>query len=870
MRDARETWHRRYLDWVESDPARLAEITPETLARHLEGCGRLEEAASRRLEAGLSAEAASASREAAAHFAKCVELRERIGGGAGGETATLQARVLLAGALLSSRGPGSPETRAAYDAALEIADRIPESEWHFPAYWGWWRISDSFATMAARAVRILAASERMEGLEFRLQAHHCVWANSFQRGELATSEASAREGLSLYETGAFEGRGKLYGGHDCKVCALGELALTGWLRGAGDAAAADADAALAHAERLGHLGSVTHALDIMVMLHHYRRDPAAVARTAGRLLALGDEHDLEEYRAKGRIFLGWARVAEGDAPEGLREIEAGFDVMREIGTPEDFPVYQCMRAAALRRMGEVDAALGVLAEGSAVIDAEGVNYWGAEIARQRALAENARAAPDHRFVATWLDEAAGIAASQGALALELRAATDRRLVAGDDASRRTLAAVLGRFDPRGAGPRHRRRARRARGNDGTGAMKAWRDGGRRARPPAETWARLRPLLPVFGITRVGAITGLDRIGVPVFTACRPNARSLSVYQGKGLTEDAARVSAAMEAYETWCAESVDLPLKFASIDDLRYSHRLIDLDRLPMAGPDGPDPGRPFLWIEGTDLMGGGPLWLPFETVHANYASPEPPRSGAWPATTNGLASGNTREEAILHALMEVIERDAVTLWRLRPDAWGGATAVRPGTVSDPAARGLLDRLEAAGIEVGVWDATSDAGAPCFLALIHDPDGTGAAEIGAGAHPSPAVALVRALTEAVQVRATFIAGAREDIPDDDYAADAIAARRATAADILGTLRPERDFAAVADVETDSFAGDVAGALDGLRAVGITQAVGVGIGKPALPFPVVRVVVPGLEGAFDGGEAGWEPGPRAARVLEAAE
>jgi len=401
-------------------------------------------------------------------------------------------------------------------------------------------------------------------------------------------------------------------------------------------------------------------------------------------------------------------------------------------------------------------------------------------------------------------------------------------------------------------------------------MKAWRDGGRRACSPAETWARLRPLLPVFGITRVGAIAGLDRIGVPVFTACRPNARSLSVYQGKGLTEDAARVSAVMEAYETWCAESVDLPLKFASIDELRYTHRLVDLDRLPLADPAGPDPGHPFLWIEGTDLMGGGTVWLPFETVHANYAHPEPARSGAWPATTNGLASGNTADEAVLHALMEVIERDAVTLWRLRPDAWGDATALRLDTVTDPAARHLLDRLDAAGIEVAVWEAASDTGTPCFLALIHDPAGTGAAEIGAGAHPSPAVALIRALTEAIQVRGTFIAGAREDIPDEDYAADAIGTRRETATDILGSLRPRRDFGAIPDIETDSFAGDVARALDGLRAVGITQALSVAIGKPALPFPVFRVVVPGLESAFDGSETGWVPGSRAASVLTAAQ
>ncbi len=403
--------------------------------------------------------------------------------------------------------------------------------------------------------------------------------------------------------------------------------------------------------------------------------------------------------------------------------------------------------------------------------------------------------------------------------------------------------------------------------------KGWREGARRSCPPAETWARLRPLLPVFGIARVGGITGLDRIGIPVFTACRPNSRSLSVFQGKGLTADAARVSAVMEAYETWCAETVDRPLKFASIDELRFSHPLIDLDRLPLASVAGVDPQLPFLWIEGEDLMGGQGRWLPFELVHANYALPEPAHSGAFAATTNGLASGNTRDEALLHGLMEVIERDAITLWKLGPEAWGNGTALRLETIEDPACRWLLDRFADAGIEVAAWDVRSDLGVPAFLALIRDATGeTGAAELGGGAHPAPEVALARALTEAAQARATFIAGAREDIPDADYAPEALAERRTVAAGLFAGLVPQRDFRSIPSIECESFAEDNAATLAALRRVGITEAAAVDLSKPALPFAVVRVVVPGLEAALEGPASAYVPGARAAALLrpEAAE
>ena len=246
----------------------------------------------------------------------------------------------------------------------------------------------------------------------------------------------------------------------------------------------------------------------------------------------------------------------------------------------------------------------------------------------------------------------------------------------------------------------------------------------------------------------------------------------------------------MEAYETWCAESIDAPLKFASMDELQFTHPLIDVTRLPLAAIEGVDPQLPFLWIEGSDLMGGGSKWLPFEMVHANYAQPEPPHSQGFIATTNGLASGNTVEEAKLHALMEVIERDAITLWKLGPQAWGSATAVKLDTVTGTP-RLLLDLFEAAGIDVAIWDVTSDVGIPTFVALIHDRTGeTGADELGGGTHVSADVALVRALTEAAQARGTFIAGAREDILDPNYTDHAIAERREMTADLMAGLSPQ--------------------------------------------------------------------------------
>ncbi len=464
LRPARRTWHRRYLDWLKSSPERMAAIRPETIAFHLEACDEDHAAAEHYVEAGLAANRASASREAAAHFGRARDLLATAPPPAapaalrshdGLATAKLRAQVLLAGALLSASGPGAAETRAAYDEALRLAESLPESDWHLAAYWGWWQVSDNFAAMTVRARRLLDVSKRMQGAEFKLQAMHCAWANTFLMGELEASVATARDGLELYEEAGFDHLRTLYGGHDCKVCALGETALASWLLGAGDAAANDVDRALAHAEAIGHVGSLLHALDISVMLHHYRRDGDAVAHHARHLLVLGTEHDLDEYRAKADIFLGWRDIDAGRLQAGLDRLDSGFAVLHEIGTPEDFPVYQCMRAEALRRLGDPDGALEALSSGRAVLVEQGVAFWAAEIARQEAEAELSRARPNDAFVAQRLEEAERIASSQGAVALVLRTRLTalgfaQRLGRAGPA-RQALAEVLDRFAPEAAG-----------------------------------------------------------------------------------------------------------------------------------------------------------------------------------------------------------------------------------------------------------------------------------------------------------------------------------------------------------------------------------------------------------------------------------
>jgi ribosomal protein S12 methylthiotransferase accessory factor len=345
-------------------------------------------------------------------------------------------------------------------------------------------------------------------------------------------------------------------------------------------------------------------------------------------------------------------------------------------------------------------------------------------------------------------------------------------------------------------------------------------------------------------------------------ACRPLSRSIAVSQGKGLTALEAKVSAFMEAAESYHAETISLPLKMVSFDELQRDHSVIGIEGLPRSRLGDFDPARQILWIEGAVLNGGQSLWVPLELVSTNYTLPQPQGSFAFPANTNGLASGNNFAEAALHALCELIERDAISLWRLGGDVARKAAKMDPDTVDSAPCRDLLAHYAAAGLDVGLWDVTSDLGVPVFCCAVAErSDVTVEAELGAGCHPDREIALLRALTEAAQSRTTRIAGSRDDFVPESYDSAAKLARNRTARLWLADP-PRLSFTAVPNLSGNSIGGDLARVLKNLEAKGITEVVAVDLTKPAIGLSVVRVVAAGLEGAYQGSGSDYRPGPRA--------
>ncbi|MEV8566888.1 TOMM precursor leader peptide-binding protein [Streptomyces sp. NPDC051322] len=312
-----------------------------------------------------------------------------------------------------------------------------------------------------------------------------------------------------------------------------------------------------------------------------------------------------------------------------------------------------------------------------------------------------------------------------------------------------------------------------------GAARHTTDGGYRTLPPQLTYERLKHhVSPHLGaITKLGAHDAIGNGITYAFTAghnfamvndnmdlLRRNMRGQS--GGKGRSETQAKVSALCEAIERYSAVwRGGEPVRRAAYEELDpavalHMDELLNFSPAQFAGRDAwnadpehrihlvPERFRTDLeldWSTAWSLTHDSERLVP--TGYAYYGHPDLARHFYCVGDSNGGASGNTLEEAILQGFCEVVERDAVAVWwynRLRRPAFD------LDSLEDP----YIDALRRfyAGMDRDLWvlDITSDLGIPTFAALSHRRHRVEDIMVGFGAHPDPAIAVMRALTEVNQ------------------------------------------------------------------------------------------------------------------------
>ena len=288
----------------------------------------------------------------------------------------------------------------------------------------------------------------------------------------------------------------------------------------------------------------------------------------------------------------------------------------------------------------------------------------------------------------------------------------------------------------------------------------------RSRPAAATLEAMAPYRKELQILDLVDHT-LEAIpSIPIFEAVRSSSLAGYFCLGKGFSREASMASALMEASEMALVEQPRIATAAA-------------LGALPadaaIARPGWPEPQPRCNWdaplpprmpmLPGVSLIDGHPVHVPEIDL---FYRPGWVSSKHGPST-NGLASGNTWNEALVHGLCELLERDALRRWMLRCVFFPPELIPLEADLAwDQSLQERLDQIQDDGMHVVLTRLPCSHSVTVIEALLIRPlaEGRVLAFSGWGCHANGLMATKRALAESVQVLAMHVAVRDGKIPPD--------------------------------------------------------------------------------------------------------
>jgi ribosomal protein S12 methylthiotransferase accessory factor len=276
-------------------------------------------------------------------------------------------------------------------------------------------------------------------------------------------------------------------------------------------------------------------------------------------------------------------------------------------------------------------------------------------------------------------------------------------------------------------------------------------------PDARHRARLLQAASQF--SRVFELAAPDASGLVCFGAQFDPAIADPMHAGGAAVGVSGVGLSLQEAFQSCIGEGVEYLSQLQTAEDVVLS---ASSDPVSALGPRAKEfvaafsaykvrPEAELSWCRARRLIDGSEVLLPADLCFRRPPAQQQVRP-PFPLST-GSAAGTSWEAAALHGLLELIERDAASLW------WRGGARGRSIPASHEAqvtAQALLSQLRQGNSARRSWllDVTSDIGVPCVVALSCKADGFGVA-FGMSARPTLAAAARSAIKEMCQIEMAY-------------------------------------------------------------------------------------------------------------------
>jgi class 3 adenylate cyclase/tetratricopeptide (TPR) repeat protein len=449
LRRPRQRLHARISEVLEQRYPEFARSRPELLAHHFTEADLQERAVKYWRLAGELALRRSAAGEAIKHFSHALHAIDQLVQPPAEEK--LNSLLGLGTALSISRGSSHPEVAETYAQAVRLGRDLGDSPQLFRALWGSWycvHLTGETAKGLPLADELVSLAERLGDEDLMLEAYHSRWATSHTLGVNSTTLSDAERGMKLYQAARHHAHAYHYGGHDTGVCARAHGAMTLWITGCPDQAAAMADSALELGAQLGHPPSLAHAAWWSATVWQELREPKRCRELADLAIRIAQEQGSQIF-VMCPLLVGWSEFELGNRDEGLRLMEQAISRSREWRRRWYFDYELLVYAEALLKARLPARAMPLVDEALHVIEASGNRLFMAEAYRLKGVALAARSAAETDEPERWLRRAFELAERQSALSFKLRAGIGMVGVLGQtdraEEARELLASTYGAF-----------------------------------------------------------------------------------------------------------------------------------------------------------------------------------------------------------------------------------------------------------------------------------------------------------------------------------------------------------------------------------------------------------------------------------------
>ena len=449
LRSPRQQLHSQIAGALETHFPELMDSQPEILAQHYAEAGLIEKSVAFWGLAGRKSAARSATAEAAAQFQKGLDQLKLLP-----ETPERQRQELdycssLGAALRFVKGQASPEMGYAFARARELWEQLgsPSQFFHIP--YGLSRhhsVRGEFDSAQRLDEDLLRLSRQRNDAVGLVLGHDCSGRDLLLAGRFASARSHFEEVLSLYDPTSHASLVQQAGSHP-HVISRGYLAIALFCLGFPDQALAQSKAAVAEAQRLAHLPTLSVILSTECRLLSIAGEYTALDERASQLIAVATEQGFPFYRMLGTIYLGSVKARTGDLPTGIALLRSGSSACFATGAKTQMPYYMALLAGACEKAGQVEETLSLLDDALQISEKIGERWFVSELYRHKGslmLRQGDRKAAEDLY-----RQALATAREQEAKLWELRAATSLATLANDHAHRAEahdlLAPVYGWF-----------------------------------------------------------------------------------------------------------------------------------------------------------------------------------------------------------------------------------------------------------------------------------------------------------------------------------------------------------------------------------------------------------------------------------------